>query len=95
MFTKMEKRVEIRRRVRNGEIGRELLRLGVLFSLDSLDFTTEPTINKVLVGELMRREYIDGRENILLVDNSGTGKTHLVVSLGGCRLRSGQANRLS
>ena len=51
-------------------------------TLDSFDFTAQPSINKVLVGELMRCEYIDGRENILLVGNSGTGKTHLAVALG-------------
>jgi len=31
--------------------------------------------------ELMRCEYIDKRENILLVGNSGTGKTHLATAL--------------
>jgi DNA replication protein DnaC len=36
----------------------------------------------VLVAELMRGEYIDKRENILLVGNSGTGKTHLTTALG-------------
>jgi DNA replication protein DnaC len=30
--------------------------------------------------ELMRCEYIDKRENILLVGNSGTGKTHLATA---------------
>ncbi len=32
--------------------------------------------------ELLRGEYIDKRENILLVGNSGTGKTHLSTALG-------------
>jgi DNA replication protein DnaC len=51
-------------------------------TLDSFDFKAQPSLNKVLVSELMRGEYIDKRENILIVGNSGTGKTHLATSLG-------------
>ena len=51
-------------------------------TLDEFDFKAQPSINKVLVAELMRGEYIDKRENILLVGNSGTGKTHLATALG-------------
>jgi len=51
-------------------------------TLDTFDFKSQPSINKVLVTELMRGEYIDKRENILLVGNSGTGKTHLATALG-------------
>jgi DNA replication protein DnaC len=51
-------------------------------TLDEFDFKAQPSINKVLVAELMRGEYIDKRENILLVGNSGTGKTHLTTALG-------------
>jgi DNA replication protein DnaC len=36
----------------------------------------------VLVTELMRGEYIDKKENVLLVGNSGTGKTHIATALG-------------
>lgn len=51
-------------------------------TLDSFDFKAQPSLNKVLVSELMRGEYLDKRENILIVGNSGTGKTHLATSLG-------------
>jgi DNA replication protein DnaC len=37
---------------------------------------------KLTVRELMRGEYLLGRENILLVGNPGTGKTHLASALG-------------
>ena len=50
-------------------------------TLDEFDFKAQPSINKVLVAELMRGEYIDKRENILLVGNSGTGKSHLAITL--------------
>ena len=51
-------------------------------TLETFDFKAQPSVNKVLVTELMRGEYIDKRENILLVGNSGTGKTHLTTALG-------------
>ena len=51
-------------------------------TLETFDFKAQPSLNKVLVTELMLGEYIDKRENILLVGNSGTGKTHVAVALG-------------
>ena len=51
-------------------------------TLETFDFKAQPSVNKVLVTELMRGEYIDKRENILLVGNFGTGKTHLTTALG-------------
>ncbi len=41
-----------------------------------------PTLNKSLVLELARCEYIDRRENIIALGNSGTGKTHIALGLG-------------
>ena len=51
-------------------------------TLEAFDFKAQPSVNKSLVLELMRCEYIDKRENILLVGNAGTGKTHLATALG-------------
>jgi DNA replication protein DnaC len=53
----------------------------VLKTLDTFDFTSQPSINQQLVRELLRGEYIDRRENVLLIGNSGTGKTHLATAL--------------
>ena len=49
--------------------------------LDGFDFTAAPTVNKPLVLELMRCEYIERRENVILVGGSGTGKAHLATAL--------------
>ena len=38
-------------------------------------------MNKPLVLELMRCDYIERRENVLLIGGSGTGKTHLATAL--------------
>lgn len=50
-------------------------------TLDSFDFSAQPSVNKVQLSELMRCEYIDRRESILMIGNPGTGKTHLATSL--------------
>ena len=43
-------------------------------SLDSFDFLALPSLNKMLVLELARSDYIERRENIIALGNSGTGK---------------------
>ena len=42
-------------------------------SLDSFDFLAIPSLNKPLVLELARCEYVDHLENIIALGNSGTG----------------------
>ena len=51
-------------------------------SLDSFDFKALPVLNKVLVLELARSEFVIRRENIIALGPSGTGKTHLAIGLG-------------
>ena len=51
-------------------------------SLDTFDFPAIPLLNKALVMELARCEYIQRRENIVAVGNNGTGKTHAALGLG-------------
>ena len=51
-------------------------------SLDSFDFAALPSLNKALVMELARSEYVERRENIIAVGNSGTGKSHIGLGLG-------------
>ena len=38
--------------------------------------------NKMMVLELARCEYIERRENVIALGNSGTGKTHIALGLG-------------
>lgn len=52
-----------------------------LKTLENFDFAARPSVNKMLIAELARCEYIDKRENILLIGNPGTGKSHLATAL--------------
>ena len=51
-------------------------------SLDTFDFLAIPSLNKPLVMQLARCEYIERRENVIAIGNSGTGKTHVALGLG-------------
>ena len=51
-------------------------------SLDSFGFKAIPSLNKPLVLELARCEYIDKYQNIIALGPSGTGKTHVALGLG-------------
>ena len=51
-------------------------------SLDTFDFLAIPSVNKHLVMQLARCEYVERNENVIAVGNSGTGKTHVALGLG-------------
>jgi len=60
-------------------------------SLDSFDFKTLPSLNKMLVLDLARCEYVERRENVIALGNSGTGKTHVALALGLAACQKGLA----
>jgi DNA replication protein DnaC len=57
-------------------------RFPTIKTLEGFDFAAASKLNKPLVLELLRCEYLDRRENLLLVGGPGTGKTHLATALG-------------
>jgi DNA replication protein DnaC len=57
-------------------------RFPVVKSLDGFDFAAIPSLNKMLVLELARGEYVARRENVIALGPSGTGKTHVALGLG-------------
>jgi len=53
----------------------------VIKTLDSFDFKAVPSLNKQKVLKLADCEYIRHLENVILVGNSGVGKTHIATAL--------------
>lgn len=50
-------------------------------TLENFDFMAIPSLNKPKVLKLSQCEYIRQKENIILVGNSGIGKTHIATAL--------------
>lgn len=59
----------------------KVARFPAVKTLGEFVFASQPAIPEILLHELSRCEYIDKRENVLLIGSSGTGKTHLATSL--------------
>jgi DNA replication protein DnaC len=53
----------------------------MLKTIESFQFDQQPGINEALIRELLIGEFILQRENVLLIGNSGTGKTHLATAI--------------
>ena len=58
-------------------------------SLDSFDFKAIPSLNKMMVLELARCEWIERQETVIALGPSGTGKTHVALGLGLAACRKG------
>ena len=50
-------------------------------TLEMFDFKARPSVNKPLLLELAKGDYLDKRKNILIIRPSGTGKSHMAISL--------------
>lgn len=55
-------------------------------TLDEFKFEHLPYLEEALVSQLATGSFIEKRENIVMIGNPGTGKTHLSIALGlaGC-----------
>jgi DNA replication protein DnaC len=70
-------------------------RFPIVKTIDTFGFDAQPSINDSLVRELLRGDYIAARENVLLIGNSGTGKTHLATALGFAACAQGRKVRFT
>ena len=56
--------------------------LPALKSVDTIDFLAVPSVNGAQVMPLARCEYIERRENVIAIGDSGAGNTHVALGLG-------------
>lgn len=70
-------------------------RFALVKTLDGFDFSRAPTLPVGTVRELFSGGYIDRHENVILVGDCGTGKTHLATALGVAACRQGRRVRFT
>ena len=78
-------------------VGRRIrqARFPVVKQLESFDSKAIPSLKKMLVLDLARGDYIDCRENAILLGPSGVGKTHIALALGLAACQKGLAVRFT
>ena len=59
-------------------------------SLESFDFSFNPTINRKDIYELGTGRFLDQKHDILFIGPSGVGKSHLVQAIGQTLIRTGK-----
>lgn len=64
-------------------------RFPVMKGLETFEFSAVPSLNKPQVLALARSEYVAKRQNVILLGNPGTGKTHWAIGLGIEAIRQG------
>ena len=51
-------------------------------TIDSYDFSKMPQLKKQQIMDLIGCEFVTKKQNIVMLGNAGTGKTHLAVAIG-------------
>jgi DNA replication protein DnaC len=63
--------------------------------LDDFRFQDNPAVPQATIAALAEGSWIDDRESIILTGESGTGKTHLAISLAVCACQQGRRVRFT
>jgi len=53
-----------------------------LKTLEEFDFSFQPSLNEKAISQLALLDFIDKKENVLLLGPPGVGKSHLAIALG-------------
>lgn len=51
-------------------------------TIDDYDFSFQPSVSENQIKELCNLSFIENKENVIFIGNSGVGKTHLATSIG-------------
>lgn len=65
----------------------------ILKTIDSFHFKAQPSIKEALIKQLLNGEFMAKSENVILIGNSGTGKTHLATAIGFAACAAGRKVR--
>src|ERR671918_945809 len=57
--------------------------------LEDFRFQDNPSVPQATIAALAEGSWIDDREGLILIGESGTGKTHLAIALAICACRQG------
>lgn len=81
---------EVAQRIENQQNRRiKAARFPLVKSLDQFQFDNLPSVPEALVWQLATGEFVDRQENVIMIGNPGTGKTHLSIGLGRRLCRQG------
>ncbi len=86
MELQMRAENRLKRRVREAKFP-------LIKTLETFDYTAAPGLDLRLLRELETGDYIREHRNIILLGNSGTGKTHLATGLGVAACGQGSTTR--
>jgi len=70
-----------------------LARFPVIKGLDTFDFSAVKDLNQQTILQLANCDYLDRKENIILIGPAGVGKTHLATALGVAACKKGKRIR--
>ena len=63
--------------------------------LDDFHFADNPKVPQATIAALAEGSWIDDRESVILIGDSGTGKTHLATALAVCACQAGRRVRFT
>ncbi len=70
-------------------------RFPVLKRLDEFRFDDNPKVSPATIAALAEGSWIDDREQVILIGDSGTGKTHLAIALAAAACHAGRRVRFA